>query len=46
MKIADIELGDRPLFLAPMEDVTEPSFRYMCTQFVADVVCPEFISSD
>ena len=30
MKIADIELGDRPLFLAPMEDVTDPSFRYMC----------------
>ena len=28
MKIADIELGDRPLFLAPMEDVTDPSFRY------------------
>ena len=26
MKIADIELGDRPLFLAPMEDVTDPSF--------------------
>ena len=38
MKIADIELGDRPLFLAPMEDVTDPSFRYMCKQFGADVV--------
>ena len=38
MKIADIELGDRPLFLAPMEDVTDPSFRYMCKRFGADVV--------
>ena len=46
MKIADIELGDRPLFLAPMEDVTDPSFRYMCKQFGADVVYTEFISSD
>lgn len=46
MKIADIELGDRPLFLAPMEDVTDPSFRYMCKKFGADVVYTEFISSD
>ena len=46
MKIADIELGDRPLFLAPMEDVTDPSFRYMCKRFGADVVYTEFISSD
>ena len=46
MKIADIDLGDRPLLLAPMEDVTDPSFRYMCKRFGADVVTTEFISSD
>ncbi len=46
MKIADIELGDKPLLLAPMEDVTDPSFRYMCKKFGADVVYTEFISSD
>ncbi|MEG1623192.1 MAG: tRNA dihydrouridine synthase DusB [Alistipes sp.] len=46
MKIADIELGERPLFLAPMEDVTDPSFRYMCKRFGADMVYTEFISSD
>ncbi|MEG1672531.1 MAG: tRNA dihydrouridine synthase DusB [Alistipes sp.] len=46
MKIADIELGAQPLFLAPMEDVTDPSFRYMCKQFGADVVYTEFISAD
>lgn len=46
MKIADIDLGNEPLFLAPMEDVTDPSFRYMCKRFGADVVYTEFISSD
>lgn len=46
MKIADIDLGERPLLLAPMEDVTDPSFRYMCKKFGADVVYTEFISSD
>ena len=46
MKIADIELGDKPLFLAPMEDVTDPSFRYMCKRFGADVVYTEFIPAD
>lgn len=46
MKIAGIELGDRPLFLAPMEDVTDPSFRYICKRFGADVVYTEFISAD
>lgn len=46
MKIADIDLGERPLFLAPMEDVTDPSFRYMCKKFGADMVYTEFISSD
>lgn len=46
MKIADIDLGEQPLLLAPMEDVTDPSFRYMCKRFGADVVYTEFISSD
>lgn len=46
MKIANIDLGDKPLFLAPMEDVTDPSFRYMCKGFGADMVYTEFISSD
>lgn len=46
MKIGDIEFRDRPLFLAPMEDVTDPSFRYMCKGFGADMVYTEFISSD
>ena len=46
MKIAGIDLGERPLLLAPMEDVTDPSFRYMCKRFGADMVYTEFISSD
>lgn len=46
MKIANIELGTQPLFLAPMEDVTDPSFRFMCKEFGADVVYTEFISAD
>lgn len=46
MRIAGIEFRERPLFLAPMEDVTDPSFRYMCKGFGADMVYTEFISSD
>lgn len=46
MKISGIDLGDNPLFLAPMEDVTDPSFRYMCKMFGADMMYTEFISSD
>jgi nifR3 family TIM-barrel protein len=46
MKIGETELGDRPLFLAPMEDVTDASFRYICKEFGADVMYTEFISSD
>ena len=46
MKIAGIEFRERPIFLAPMEDVTDPSFRYMCKGFGADMVYTEFISSD
>lgn len=46
MKIGNTDLGEQPLFLAPMEDITDPSFRYMCKQFGADVMYTEFISSD
>ncbi len=46
MKIGNIDLGERPVFLAPMEDVTDISFRLMCKRFGADVVYTEFVSSD
>lgn len=46
MKIGNIDLGDKPLFLAPMEDVTDPSFRWMCKRFGADMMYTEFVSSD
>jgi nifR3 family TIM-barrel protein len=46
MKIDNIELGEKPIFLAPMEDVTDPSFRYICKEFGADMMYTEFISSD
>ena len=46
MKIRNVEFPARALFLAPMEDVTDPSFRYMCKRFGADMVYTEFISSD
>ncbi|WP_071147638.1 tRNA dihydrouridine synthase DusB [Bacteroides ihuae] len=46
MKIGNIELGNQPVFLAPMEDVTDPAFRLMCKKFGADMVYTEFISSD
>ena len=46
MKIGNTDLGDRPLFLAPMEDITDPSFRSICKNFGADFVYTEFISSD
>ena len=46
MKIGDIEFRKEALFLAPMEDVTDPSFRYICKRFGADMVTTEFISSD
>ena len=46
VKIADIELGDFPLLLAPMEDVSDPPFRALCKENGADVVYTEFISSE
>ncbi len=46
MKIRDIEFPDNPLFLAPMEDVTDPAFRLLCKQFGADMVYTEFVSAD
>lgn len=46
MKIGNIDLGEKPLFLAPMEDVTDPSFRYLCKHFGADVVYTEFVASE
>lgn len=46
MKINHIDLGERPVFLAPMEDVTDPAFRLMCKKFGADMVYTEFVSSD
>lgn len=46
MKIGSIDLGVRPLFLAPMEAVTDQSFRLLCKEFGADMMYTEFISSD
>lgn len=46
MKIGSIDLGERPIFLAPMEDVTDIAFRLMCKRFGADMVYTEFVSSD
>ncbi len=46
MKIGAIDLGGKPLFLAPMEDVTDPSFRYICKKFGADMVYTEFVASE
>ncbi|HJF91780.1 MAG TPA: tRNA dihydrouridine synthase DusB [Mediterranea massiliensis] len=46
MKIANIDLGPRPVLLAPMEDVTDPAFRLMCKRFGADMVYTEFVSAD
>jgi nifR3 family TIM-barrel protein len=46
LKIGKIEIKDYPLILAPMEDLTDPSFRYICKLFGADLLYTEFISSD
>jgi nifR3 family TIM-barrel protein len=46
VKIRNIELGDFPLLLAPMEDVSDPPFRALCKQHGADLMYTEFISSE
>ena len=46
MKIDTIDLGERPVMLAPMEDVTDPAFRLMCKRMGADMVYTEFVSAD
>ena len=46
VKIGDIALGEFPLLLAPMEDVSDPPFRALCKEQGADVVYTEFISSE
>ena len=46
MKVAGIEVGERPLILAPMEDVTNPPFRKFCKKYGADWLYSEFVSAD
>jgi tRNA-dihydrouridine synthase B len=46
LKIGNILLGENPLFLAPMEDITDPSFRMVCKMNGADFMYTEFVSSD
>jgi tRNA-dihydrouridine synthase B len=46
LKIGSISLGDHPLFLAPMEDITDPSFRMVCKMNGVNFMYTEFISSD
>lgn len=46
MKVAGKEVGDRPLILAPMEDVTNPPFRKFCKEYGADWLYSEFVSAD
>jgi len=46
MKIGNVDLGERPVLLAPMEDVTDVSFRVLCRELGADMVYTEFVPSD
>ncbi|MCH5233869.1 MAG: tRNA dihydrouridine synthase DusB [Muribaculaceae bacterium] len=46
MKIGNIDLGNRPVMLAPMEDVTDPSFRLICKEQGAAMVYTEFVSAE
>ncbi len=46
MKIGDLDFGSRPLFLAPMEDVTDIGFRKLCKRFGAAMVYTEFVAAD
>lgn len=46
MRIGNVDLGDKPVMLAPMEDVTDQSFRQICREQGADMVYTEFVSAD
>lgn len=46
MKIGNIQFGDRPLLLAPMEDVTDIGFRWLCKRYGAAMVYTEFVSAE
>jgi tRNA-dihydrouridine synthase B len=46
IKIGNIELRDYPVLFAPMEDVSDPPFRYMCKEFGADLMYTEFIAAE
>jgi len=46
VKIGNLELRKHPLLLAPMEDVTDPSFRLLCKKYGADLMYTEFVSAD
>ena len=46
VKIENISLGEFPLLLAPMEDVSDPPFRALCKKYGADIMYTEFISSE
>jgi len=46
VKIGNVEIGEFPLLLAPMEDVSDPPFRKLCKQYGADMMYTEFISAD
>ena len=46
MKIGNIEFGEKPLFLAPMEDVTDIGFRMLCKRYGAAMVYTEFVSAE
>lgn len=46
MDIGSLHFGSHPVFLAPMEDITDQAFRLMCKKFGADMVYTEFVSSD
>ena len=46
VKIGNLNIGEFPLLLAPMEDVSDPPFRALCKQYGADIMYTEFISSE